>query len=47
MRLIEDLRAQGITVQFDVLPGVSHHELADFAGALQGLVPVIAEHLSR
>ena len=44
---IEDLRAQGITVQFDVLPGVSHHELADFAGALQGLVPVIAGHLSR
>lgn len=44
---IEELRAQGVTVQFAVLPGVSHHELADFAGALQGLAPAIAGHLGR
>jgi predicted peptidase len=44
---IEELRAQGVAVQFDVLPGVSHHELAGFAGVLQRLVPAIAGHLGR
>ena len=42
---IEELRAQGVTVQFEVLPGVSHHELAGFAGALGGLAPAIAGYL--